>query len=408
MPSADARRQRRPAPASAQTQRRRRSTRPAADSASVSTRMLARAAPDGAADADLARALGDRHERRVGDDHDRRDERHERDGRAGGADALGDVATNVREASGVMMSKVSAAPGARCRRARIEMRARSSARAVSGAPSGACGEDLQAGRRAERALERGERHPDVAIQRHAAGRALLRLHADDAEARGPPMRTGCPSGSRPGTARRRRPARDDDLRAGTSSSRVKNRPASSLDVADVEQRGLRAVDRRVLERAAAGARRPPDRCAVRRTRTRPSATLVEEPHVAAGDVGVARELVGQLAPAEVAGGDLASTNVSLPNARALVSRAERPGRRARSARPRSSPPPRPSRARPATRAAGCADVASASDHSRRRRVVRVSMISGVSWRTRHRRRRPQFAQRPGRDPTTTRCLRRCR
>ena len=68
------------------------------------------------------RALRHRHERCVADDDDGGDERHDRDGRTGGAEPLVTAATNVRDASGVIRSKVSAADGLSWRRARIDPR----------------------------------------------------------------------------------------------------------------------------------------------------------------------------------------------------------------------------------------------------------------------------------------------
>ena len=94
---------------------------------------------DRASHADLARALRHRHERRVGHDDDRGEQRHQRDRRARGADALGDaLPRTMREASGVMMSKVSAAPGAEMpprahRDARVILRRR-----VVASPVGGC------------------------------------------------------------------------------------------------------------------------------------------------------------------------------------------------------------------------------------------------------------------------------
>ena len=156
------------------------------------------------------------------------------------------------------------------------------------------------------------------------------------------MRTGWPSGSRAGEQRvDDRAADDDDLRAARRLRRVvMKRPALDADVADVEQRRLRAVDRRVLELAAAGADvgRPLRGRGVER-RGRP-ATLSRKRTSLRVMFGIAFELVGQLAAAQVAGREAREhERVAAEGARARRCAPSAPGRRAPSARSPSSPPP---------------------------------------------------------------------
>ena len=179
--------------------------------------------------------------------------------------------TKLRDASGVMKSNVSAAPGPEMA-PRAHRDARVVFRRLRLRHVGRLREHLQARRGAEGPLERHERHPHVAVERDAAGRALLGLDADDPEAA---PRDAHRLAERIDAGEQLvddRAADHDDLRAADLLVLGDGAPALDADVANVEERRLRAVDRRVLERAPAGDDIA-GRCAVAAYSTRSPATL---------------------------------------------------------------------------------------------------------------------------------------
>ena len=133
----------------------------------------------------------------------------------------------------------------------------------------------------------------------------------------------------------------------------------------------------------------------RRVQDAIASDAVEKADVAARDGRVARDLVGQLAPAEVAGRRSERSRTSRCRTRARWRRApSAPARPARSARPPSSPRRRPSPGRPATPAADCGadrgdrlrgsfDVRSRrSGTSHGQRALGAALTSAPSFRSR--------------------------
>ena len=138
------------------------------------------------------------------------------------------------------------------------------------------------------------------------------------------MRTAWPSGSAPGNSSSTI-ARPTTMTCAplTSSSLVIGAPALDADVADVEQRRLRAVDRRVLELAPAGDDVAPAAARSPRRATRSPATLSRKRTSLRVMVGLRAILSASSRRLRLPVAKRATTNESLPNARALASRADR-------------------------------------------------------------------------------------
>ncbi len=223
-----------------------------------------------------------------------------------------------------MMSNVSCAPGPRWRRARIETRAWSSAsRHARRRPVRS---QTPAGWRGAPNVRSNavERHPDVAIERDCPPAVPCGTCTPTTRKPRPPIRTGWPSGSRSGkSASTTLWPTTTTCAPLTSSSRVKKRPRS-IPMSRMSGRvASRAVDGRVLERAAA--RADVGRALRRRgVDDAIAGDLVEKADVAARDV---RDCVRASRPARGGSGcrprPSRRTNVSLPKARALAWRADR-------------------------------------------------------------------------------------
>ena len=222
-------------------------------SASTSGENLRPRGADGAPHADLARALGHRHQHRVGDDDDGGDEGHQRDGQRRGADALrqpqheGPRRLRGEDVEGVGRARSELAPRPHA------ARRRGSRPPSASPPAGARANTCSDAGRAEGPFVGAERHVDVAIERDAARLSLPAA----------PRRRRRSHGRRCGRAGRRRARRRKQrLRDVRADHRDLRRPpllglaeeaaVADLDDANVGQRGGGAVDRRVLEPAAAG------------------------------------------------------------------------------------------------------------------------------------------------------------